>query len=146
MKFLYQRLLIKSSIVYFILGNLLGFFMFLGYEFKIFNFFFKLRSVHVHLLLLGFVIQMIMGVALWMFPRKALSDPEERLKLFKKEEKEGLFLYILFNSGTIIRTLFEGFVEIRFLYYFSLSGVLLQLVSILYLLTLIFPRIREPGR
>lgn len=113
MKFLYQRLMIKTSIFYFLAGTLIGFFMFLGYNFENFSFFFKLREVHAHLLFLGFVIQMIMGVGLWMFPRKTPQEPEERVKLYRKEEKQGLSLYFLFNSGTVLRSIFKDLFKIK---------------------------------
>jgi len=58
--------------------------------------------VHTHLALMGGMVQMIMGVALWMFP---LTVPiEERLQF-----KEGLAwgTYLLFNGGLLGRFLVE---------------------------------------
>ncbi|MEO0291881.1 MAG: hypothetical protein ABIM54_02975, partial [candidate division WOR-3 bacterium] len=60
-----------------------------------------------------FVIQMIMGVGLWMFPRKTPQEPEERVKLYRKEEKQGLSLYFLFNSGTVLRSIFKDLFKIK---------------------------------
>ena len=37
-----------------------------------------LRSAHTHALLAGFGMMMIMGVALWLFPRPARDDPRYR--------------------------------------------------------------------
>ena len=34
-----------------------------------------LRSAHIHAVLIGFVMFMILGVALWLFPRPAPDDP-----------------------------------------------------------------------
>ncbi len=101
-------------------------------------------SIHTHLILIGFVIQMIMGVALWMFPQKPTKETliEKRFTT----EKEGLTLYILLNTGIILRTLFEPFARTnKIVFYLALFGILLQIVSIFYFLFLIFPRIRKPG-
>jgi hypothetical protein len=54
--------------------------------------------MHTHLALVGGVIQMIMGVALWMFP---LTQPIERRLAYR----EGLawLTFILFNAGLLGR-------------------------------------------
>jgi len=54
--------------------------------------------VHTHLALVGGVIQMIMGVALWMFP---LTQPVERRLAYR----EGLawLTFVLFNAGLLGR-------------------------------------------
>jgi hypothetical protein len=59
-------------------------------------------TVHAHLALMGGVIQMIMGVALWMFP---LTVPIDKRLQFK----EGLAwtTYALFNGGLIARFFVE---------------------------------------
>ncbi len=35
---------------------------------------YQIITAHVHLLLVGFILMMIMGVALWMFPRLPKGD------------------------------------------------------------------------
>ena len=37
-----------------------------------------LRGVHIELLLVGWIIQLVMGVAIWIFPRFALRGPPPR--------------------------------------------------------------------
>jgi hypothetical protein len=37
-----------------------------------------LITTHVHLLLVGFMVMLVMGVATWMFPRPAAGDPRYR--------------------------------------------------------------------
>jgi uncharacterized membrane protein YczE len=95
MRFNYQRLILKTSLIYLLIGILIGLLMFLSYQFKMFYWAYSLKAVHTHLILIGFVIQMIMGVA----------SIEKRFTT----EKEGLMLYILLNIGIILRTLFEPF-------------------------------------
>ena len=53
--------------------------------------------VHVHLALMGGVIQMIMGVALWMFPKPAEGDPRWKPGRFE-------LVYWLFVLGVVGRS------------------------------------------
>ncbi len=139
MKFRYQRWMIKTSVVYLIVGILLGLFMFLGYHFPAFSWALRFRTTHVHLILLGAVIQIIMGVALWMFPRRKTPP-------YWTPDPEGLVLYVIFNVGTVLRSLTEAWSrEATWAYGAALVGMMLQILGIVYFGILIFPRIRRPG-
>jgi len=70
MKFRYQRWMIKTSLIYLFVGILLGLLTFLSGRIPELAWVSSWRTVHVHLILVGSVIQIIMGVALWMFPRR----------------------------------------------------------------------------
>jgi len=139
MKFRYQRWMIKTSLVYLFVGVLLGLLIFLADLFPSLQWARNWRTVHVHLILMGSVIQMIMGVALWMFPRRREPPPVT-------SEREGMTLYVAFNAGTVIRSLFEpSWQSGSLLYFLTLSGMILQVLSILYFLYLILQRIRAPA-
>ena len=71
------RRYIKSAIVFLLVGLALGFWMLLGREFGL-PMSWRLRSAHTHALLVGFVLMMIAGVALWMFPRARSGDARYR--------------------------------------------------------------------
>jgi heme/copper-type cytochrome/quinol oxidase subunit 1 len=60
-----------------------------------------LWPTYVHLLVLGWVTQLIFGVAYWMFPRRpsVASDAGDRL---------GWATYGLFNIGLLLRVIGEG--------------------------------------
>lgn len=60
-------------------------------------------TVHAHLALMGGVVQMIMGVALWMFP---LTVPIEQRLQFK--ERLAWTTYVLFNGGLLGRFFVES--------------------------------------
>lgn len=60
-------------------------------------------TVHAHLALMGGVVQMIMGVALWMFP---LTVPLEARLQFK--ERLAWTTYLLFNGGLLGRFVVES--------------------------------------
>jgi hypothetical protein len=139
MKFRYQRWMIKTSLIYLFLGVLIGLLTFLSSRLPELAWISSWRTVHVHLILVGSVIQIIMGVALWMFPRRKEAPGWTT-------EREGMPLYLGFNAGTVVRSLFEPFAQSGSLPYFlALSGMALQIFSLLYFLFLIFQRIRAPS-
>jgi heme/copper-type cytochrome/quinol oxidase subunit 1 len=72
------RRYIKTSLVFLIVGLALGGYVSVAqftvgvYPPRLFV------TAHVHLLLVGFMLMMVMGVATWMFPRPAKDDPRYR--------------------------------------------------------------------
>jgi hypothetical protein len=139
MKFRYQRWMIKTSLVYLFLGILIGLLTFLSSRIPELAWISSWRTVHVHLILVGSIIQIIMGVALWMFPRR--KEPPGWTT-----EREGMTLYVGFNAGTVVRSLFEPFAQSGLVsYLLTLNGMVLQILSLLYFLFLIFQRIRAPS-
>lgn len=72
------RRYIKTSFVFLVLGLLLGGYILVGefvlgvYPPRLFI------TAHVHLLLVGFMLMIVMGVATWMFPRPARDDTRYR--------------------------------------------------------------------
>lgn len=72
------RRYIKTAIAFLLLGLAVGVYMMVNRELR--NRFaspFE-TSAHTHALLVGFVMMMIMGVALWMFPRPAKDNASYR--------------------------------------------------------------------
>jgi cbb3-type cytochrome oxidase subunit 1 len=75
------RRYIKTSFVFLLLGLALGGYLIVGqfaaglYPPRIFV------TAHVHLLLVGFMLLLVMGVATWMFPRPARDDVRYRPEL-----------------------------------------------------------------
>ena len=75
------RRYVKTSFVFLALGLLLGGWIVVGefvsgvYPPRLFI------TAHVHLLLVGFMLLLVMGVATWMFPRPARDDPRYRPEL-----------------------------------------------------------------
>ena len=57
----------------------------------------SLISAHTHLLLMGFMVTLVMGVAYWMFPRPAKED-------FRYSPNLAMVNYWLLTVGTTIRT------------------------------------------
>jgi cbb3-type cytochrome oxidase subunit 1 len=72
------RRYVKTSFVFLVLGLLLGGWIIVG-EFVLGRYPPRLLiTAHVHLLLVGFMLMIVMGVATWMFPRPARDDGRYR--------------------------------------------------------------------
>jgi heme/copper-type cytochrome/quinol oxidase subunit 1 len=75
------RRYVKTSFVFLLAGLLLGAYIVVGqfvldvYPPRL------LVTTHAHLLLVGFMLMMVMGVATWMFPRPARDDTRYRPEL-----------------------------------------------------------------
>lgn len=136
MKFAYQRWMIRAALIYLVIGVSLGFVMYLAPLFPDAGLY-RFRSVHIHLLLVGFMLQIVMGVALWMFPRMAV-DPHYT------PPRRGMTLFVLLNCGVFLRSAGElyGMVPVNTAYFVGLAGAGLQLIAILFFLSLILSRVR----
>lgn len=94
------RRYIKTAIVFLILGVLLGGWMMVQRELRGRPGDPYLVSAHTHLLLVGFVMMMILGVALWMFPRPARAETRYRPAIAE-------LAYWLITAGTSLRAVGE---------------------------------------
>ncbi|MBK9124332.1 MAG: hypothetical protein IPM16_14600 [Chloroflexi bacterium] len=59
-----------------------------------------LRPVYLHFIFVGWVTQIIMGVAYWMFPKKSKEDPRGNPQL-------GWAVYVCLNIGLLLRAFGE---------------------------------------
>jgi cbb3-type cytochrome oxidase subunit 1 len=75
------RRYIKTSFAFLVLGLLLGGYLVVA-QFVLGHYPSRLLvTAHVHLLLVGFMVMLVMGVATWMFPRPARDDARYRPEL-----------------------------------------------------------------
>jgi hypothetical protein len=65
-----------------------------------------LNPVYFHLFMVGFVAQMIFGIAFWMFPRSSKDAP-------RGSERLALVTYVALNVGLIARTVAEPMLALR---------------------------------
>ncbi len=139
MKFSYQRRLIRAALACLGLGVVLGFLMYaepLAPDVVLAPY---IRTVHVHLILVGGVIQMIMGVALWMFPRYADAP-------HYTSERSGMALFLIFNAGTILRSVGDALRPLDEVYrQAGMLGAALQVLGILFFIYLVNGRVRAPS-
>ena len=135
------RRYVKTSLVFLAFGLLVGAyivvseFLFDIYPSRL------LITAHAHLLLVGFMLMMVMGVATWMFPRPAREDRRYRPELAEA-------IYWLMTMATVARAGAEiavasaGAVGLRWL--IALGGVGQLLGATLFVLN-IWWRVRMPS-
>lgn len=94
------RRYIKTALVFFMTGLALGgWILFLQLSGPPANLG-ALISAHTHLILFGFMVMLIMGIAYWMFPRPAKED-------FRYSPRLSELNYWLITIGTVIRAVGE---------------------------------------
>lgn len=100
-----------------------------------------LVSAHTHVILVGFVMMMILGVALWMFPRPAKDDPRYRPRAAEAA-------YWIVSGATALRFASEvGHAAIGAtpLKVAMIAGGLGQIVGLAVFFANLWPRIRTTG-
>lgn len=101
------RFHLKASFIYLLLGLLMGIAMVLPSEAlpngTWVNLIGALRPVYLHLLILGWVGQLIFGVMYWMLPKHSKKSPRGNQHL-------GWFVFIALNLGLVLRTIGEPLV------------------------------------
>ncbi|MCK9210330.1 MAG: hypothetical protein M0P61_05770 [Ignavibacteriaceae bacterium] len=136
------RYFVKTSIIFLLIGIVTGLYLLIAR-----NYFDSwphpdFVSAHTHLILVGSVMMMIMGVALWFFPRAEKDD-----KLYKPDII--LAAYFIITASTLIRFLSQvisAFVPsnelLKFLLTFSAVG---QVLGIIVFFISMWGRIRYVG-
>jgi cbb3-type cytochrome oxidase subunit 1 len=100
------RLFIKIGLIYFIVALAMGLLMSAQPLLGLPPFFGTLRPVQLHLLMVGWVTQLIIGVVYWMFPKESRERP-------RGSETLAWSVLWLLNAGLIIRTIFEPLIVAR---------------------------------
>lgn len=129
------RWFIKSGMIYFIMGLLLA----LVAELPTVKTGALLLPVYWHMIVIGWITQVIMGVSLWMFPRQK----KDRLKT---ESLLAQLAFWLLNTGLILRFLSEPFIPFfRDAVIIMVSVILasvLQVAAFLFFVLEIWPRVQ----
>lgn len=136
------RYFIKTSIIFLLIGLLSGLYMLFAKSYLNAWPHPELISAHTHIILSGSVMMMIMGVALWFFPRPEKDDP-----LYKPELI--LFSYYLMTISTAVRFVLQVLSSIifpneilKFILVFSSLG---QIAGLIIFFISIWGRIRSVG-
>lgn len=135
------RRYIKTSFVFLVVGLLLGGYLVVA-QFvmgaappRLFI------TAHVHLLLVGFMLMIVMGVATWMFPRSSRDDPRYRPALAEA-------VYWVMTGATALRAAAEilgGLSGLPALGIVITAGALGQLLGAALFALNMWGRIRMPG-
>ena len=134
------RYFIKTSFVFFAVGLTAGLYL---YGAKIFGWFVPttLVSAHTHVLLVGGVLMMILGVAVWFFPRPPKDNSRYNPTLV-------LLFYGLFTLATALRFILEilaGIYVSRGLFLGGFLASIVQVGAIAGLIYQVWGRIRPVG-
>lgn len=135
------RRYIKTSFAFLVAGLLIGGYIAVGqfllgaYPPRLFI------TAHVHLLLVGFVLMIVMGVATWMFPRPARDDARYRPGLAEA-------VYWVMTLSTVVRAAAElsaPFTESAALRALIALGGLGQIAGAALFVVNMWSRVRTPG-
>lgn len=95
-----SRWFIKTSLVYFVAGLVMGVGVMANAAFKLPPLFGTLRPVYIHVLIVGWLTQLIFGVAIWMFPKYSKEQP-------RGNENFMWSVYLFINAGLLLRIIGE---------------------------------------
>lgn len=129
------RWFIKSGMIYFFMGLLLA----IVAEFPTIKTGSLLLPVYWHMIVIGWITQVIMGVSIWMFPRKK-RDRRKEVSLSAK------LAFWFLNTGLILRFLSEPFIpffedDLLIVATVLISSVL-QVAAVLFFVMEIWPRVQ----
>ncbi len=135
------RYFIKTSIIFLIVGILSGLYLIISKYYFVQGYNTEIISAHTHIVLVGSVIMMIMGVALWFFPRAEKTDKRYNPDLIR-------FVFWLMAISTAIRFVAQVINSFLFAGWLNLTVTVasaLQVTSIILFFYSIWGRIRPVG-
>ncbi len=139
---LLSRWHIKSAFVYLAVALLLGVALSLGAIVQLPNWLAYLSPAFFHLIMVGWVTQMIFGVIFWMFPIVTRAQP-------RGNESLGWATYILLNVGLILRVLCEPLNALNPLGVWGwglVASALFQWLAAVFFVYNAWPRVKERYR
>jgi hypothetical protein len=150
-----SRTFVKASILYLCLGAILGAFMYINRSVPLGPWVGYVRVTHIQVLVVGWLTQLILGVAWWLFPplkiglRTDAPLPVRRGQTQRGSEPLFWATFVCLNAGILLRALFEPLYTWTkidlFLFLTGISGLFLLLAAIAFVLNM-WGRVRELGR
>lgn len=98
------RWFLKIGLIWFLIGGGLGGLFLVFKAFGLWPMWRVLIPAHAHMLFVGFITHLIMGVGDWMFPRP---------KQTRYTEQRALAVLLVLNVGLILRVIFEPWLGLR---------------------------------
>jgi heme/copper-type cytochrome/quinol oxidase subunit 1 len=127
--------LVRASLVHMGIGFLFGALILYHKGVPLFTWMWRLLNLHVELMIFGWTMQLVMGVAFFALPR--FSQREQRYGPVRL----GWWSFYLLNSGVILTAVAHWYNTPTFV----LLGRLLVLLAIVAFVILIWPRVRPFG-
>jgi heme/copper-type cytochrome/quinol oxidase subunit 1 len=135
------RFFVKASVLFLAVGVLAGLWASLStYVFHL-GVPAEFVSAHTHVILVGSVMMMIMGVALWFFPRPEKDDPRYKPDLIRT-------VFWMMSASTALRFLFQtgaAYAEIETFRYLIVAAGFGQAAGMLMFFWSIWGRVRPVG-
>ena len=100
------RYFIRAGLIYFVVGLLLGALLVARPYVNVPPQVAAFSPVYIHVLVVGWVTQIIIGVAYWMFPKYSKEQP-------RGNEALGWAVFILLNAGLILRAIGEPLTSLQ---------------------------------
>jgi len=128
------RTFIKTGLVYFLFALLLG----LSIEFPVIHFP-AMQPLFWHLLMLGWISQIIFGVSMWMFPGRTREEGFVA-------QKWAWITYFLLNSGLILRVIAEPMTSYSSQQVWKIlliTSAVLQVIAVASYIIELWPRIQS---
>lgn len=124
------RWFIKTALIYFILSLVIGFLLALRSVFDLPSLVASLSPVYFHLLMVGWITQLIFGVVHWMFPKYSKEKP-------RGDDRLSWAIYGLLNVGLVLRAIAEPLIaeNILFGWMVAISSVLQMIAGWLFVIT-----------
>lgn len=135
-----HRLFIRTSLCFLFAGVAMGGAMLLGKALGTWRWPFVFVTLHTHLILVGFMAMMVMGVAHWMFPRR---PGERRAEL--NRDPIAWANYLLLTVGLLLRVATEPWLPATWARHGLAASALMQLAGFACFLLAIWGRVRGPG-
>jgi hypothetical protein len=135
------RRFIKTGVAFLVIGLVLGGVMMVRRELGGVYPSTYLVSAHTHAILVGFVMSMILGVALWLFPRPEKGDVQYR----PERADASYWLLTLGTGGRVVGELLRPTIDAAWLRWVVVVGGLMQIGAVLVFFYTMWPRIRGVG-
>ena len=138
--FTLARYYVKSAILFLVLGLVLGGYMTYRINISGSGVTQSMIAAHTHLILVGFVMMLIMGIALWLFPR-----PRE--KVFYSPLIAEITFYLMFAAIAVRSTgeILNGFIFSRWIAWAIVAGSFGEIAGIVLFFINIWNRIKPVG-
>jgi heme/copper-type cytochrome/quinol oxidase subunit 1 len=126
--------MVRASLVYMGVGFLFGALILYHKGIPIDGRIWKLLNPHIELMIFGWTMQFVMGIAFWILPRFSGEQRYGRVYL-------GWWSFMLLNGGVVLTSIAYWFA----LEIYTLAGRLLILFGVMDFVLLIWPRVKPLG-
>lgn len=126
--------LVRASMLQMGLGFLFGGLILFHKGVPIYSWAWRLLNPHIELMIFGWTIQFVMGIAFWILPRFSGEPRYGRVSL-------GWWSFVLLNAGILFNNLGSWFVVSAL----TFAGRLLTLAAVALFAVLIWPRVKPLG-